>query len=66
MKNYEHKVIFLNGNEECFYCGGFVEAIVLAMAYAQQKGWDMRIKYVTDEKGTTIKDVEYPSYKFAK
>lgn len=66
MKNYEHKVIYLNGNEEVFYCGGFVQAIVLAMAFAQQKAWDMRIKYITDEKGTTIRDIEYPTYKFSK
>lgn len=62
MKKIQFEVIFLNGNEEYFYCGGFVEAIVLAMAYAQQKGWDMRIKYVIDENGVKIKDIQYPTY----
>lgn len=65
MKNYKHNVIYLNGNEESFYCNGFVQAIVLAMAHAQERAWDMRIKYITDESGTTIRDIEYPTYKFA-
>ncbi len=66
MKNYEYKVIFLNGNEEMFYCNGFTQAIILAMAYAQQKAWDMRIKYITDENGTSIKNIEFPKYEFSK
>jgi len=65
MKNYEYKVIYLNGNEETFYCNGFVEAIVLGMAHAQGKGWDMRIKYITDEKGISIRDIVYPTFKYS-
>jgi hypothetical protein len=64
MKYYEYEVIYLNGNKNHFYCNGFIEAIVLAMAYAQKQGWDMRISYITDEKGTVIKNIEFPKYTF--
>jgi len=58
MKPIEYKVIYANGNEEIFYCFGFDEAIVLAMSYAIKKRWgDSRIKYVSSENGTTIKDI---------
>ena len=66
MRNYKYKVVYLNGNEETFICNGFVEAIVLAMAHAQKKAWDMRLKYISDEKGTSIKDIEFPKYEFSK
>lgn len=66
MKKYEYNVIYLNDREETIYCNGFHEAIVLAMAIAQQRGWDMRIKYITDEKGITITDIEGPKFKYSK
>ncbi len=64
MKSTEYEVIYMNGNEGYFYAHGFIEAIVLGMAFAQQKGWDMRIKHITDDKGTTIKDIEFPKFKY--
>lgn len=66
MKNYYYHVVFENGKEETFYCIGFVEAIILAMAYAQHMGWDMRLKHITDEKGTTAKDIQFPEFKIGK
>jgi len=63
MKKYKYKVVYFNGNEETFSCNGFNSAIILAMAHAINKAWDMRIKYITDEKGETIKDIEFPTYK---
>lgn len=65
MKQYKYKVIYLNGNEETFTCNGFNSAIILGMAHAINKAWDMRIKYITDEKGETIKDIEFPKYKYS-
>lgn len=66
MKKYKYNVIYLNGNEESFYCNGFQEAIIRAMNFAYEKAWDWRIKYITDEKGVSIKDITLPDYKFNK
>ena len=67
MKKYKYNVIYLNGNEAMFFCGSFNEAIVKAMAYAYDKGWDWRIKYITDEeKDTTIKDIQTPIFNYSK
>lgn len=66
MKNYKYNVIYLNGKQEVFYCNGFIEAIVLAMANSQQKAWNMRIKYITDEKGVTIENIQFPTFEFSK
>jgi len=66
MKKDKYKVIYLNGNEETFTCNGFNEAIVRAMAYAYEQAWDWRIKYITDERGITIKDIQLPTYNYSK
>ena len=65
MKQYKYKVIYLNGNEETFTCNGFNSAIILGMAHAIHKAWDYRIKYITDEKGVQIKDIEFPTYNYS-
>lgn len=65
MKQDTFKVIYLNGNEEKFRAFGFTNAIILAMAYAINKGWDKRIKYVEDSKGVCIKNIESPTFTFA-
>ena len=64
MKTIEYKVIYLNGNEEIFYCIGFREAIITAMKYAIDKGWDIRIKYIADEDGLQIEDIKI-EYQFS-
>lgn len=64
MKKYKYKVIYLNEKEAEFSCNGFHQAIILAMADAINKGNDMRIKYITDEQGTSIKDIQFPTFKF--
>lgn len=51
MKKYPFEVIYLNGNEELFYCQTYEQAVILALAHAIQMGWDMRIKYIADENG---------------
>jgi hypothetical protein len=56
MKSIEYKVIYENGNEEYFYCLSFNQCIATAMYYAYDKGWDVRLKYITDGK-TTIKNI---------
>jgi len=66
MKKYKYKVIYLNGNEETFTANGFVEAIVKAMSHAYDKAWDARIKYVEDERGDTITDIESPRFKHSR
>ena len=66
MKKYKHVVFYLNDRQETFYCNGFMEAICLGFAYAIQKGWDNRIKYITNENGTTINNIQYPTFNFSK
>jgi hypothetical protein len=66
MKKYKYTVIYLNDQQDIFYCNGFVEAIILAMARAIENGRDFTIKYITDEKGVTIRDIKFPTYNFSK
>ena len=65
MRKWKYDVTYLNDNRKVFYCNGFVEAIILAMAYAIHEGWDKGIKCITDEYGVTIQDITYPKYKFS-
>jgi len=53
MKPTEYKVIYLNGNEEMFYCFGIWAAWAAATYYANTKAWDSRIKYIHDTEGHT-------------
>jgi hypothetical protein len=72
MNKYRYEVIYLNGEQGSFRADCFAHAIILAWAYAINKGWDKRIKYVTCEDGTSAKDVdgkhgtdiEFQSFKF--
>lgn len=64
MKATEYKVIYLNGDEKYFYTFSFTYAIVLAMADNISLGKDIRIKYISDEDGNTIKDIQPPTYQF--
>lgn len=66
MKKYKYKVVYLNGNEETFLCMGFTQAIIKAMNHAYSQAWDDRIKYITDEKGITIQDIQSPSFNYSK
>lgn len=66
MKKYVYKVVYENGNEEEFTANGFQEAIIRAMAYAYEKAWDWRIKYVSDEKGNCIKDIQPITFTYSK
>ena len=66
MKKYKYKVIYLNGNEETFTANGFAEAIVKAMTHAHEMAWDWRIKFVTDEKGETVKNIQPPTFEHSK
>jgi hypothetical protein len=66
MKHTQYSVIYLNDMHEIFYANGFTEAIIAAMYFAMTKGWDKRIKYITDENDVTIKDIKYPEYEFSK
>lgn len=66
MKKTQYIVIYLNDMKEIFYADGFTEAIICAMYFAITKGWDKRIKYITDEYDVTIKDIEYPKFEFSK
>lgn len=67
MKKSKFDIIYLNGEQTSFWCFGFNEAIILAMAYAISKGWDIRLKFVTDaESGVTIENIEFPTYTFTK
>jgi hypothetical protein len=66
MKKYKYTVYYLNDIQETFYCNGFAQAIIRAMADAIDRGRDYRIKYITDEKGTTIKDIQLPTFTFSK
>jgi hypothetical protein len=53
--------------KKLFFCFSFTEAIIVSMAFAIGKGNDSRIKYITSEKsGLTIKDIEAPTFKYAK
>ena len=64
MKKYKYKVFYLNGNEETFTCNSFSSAIILGMAHSINKGWDVRIKYIVDEKGEQIKNIVLPTYEY--
>lgn len=66
MKKYKHTVYYLNDMVQVFYCTGFMQAICLGFAFAINKGWDNRIKYITDINGTTIENIAYPTYTFSK
>jgi len=66
MKHTRYDIIYFNGNEEKFYCMGFTEAIILEMSHAIQKGWDKRIKYITNEDGVQIDSIQMPTYLFSK
>lgn len=66
MRKYKYKVIYQNGNEETFIANGFTEAIVRAMNHAYDKAWDSRIKYITDERGESIKDIQFPEFSYSK
>ena len=66
MKKDKYTAIYLNGNEMIFSCNGFNEAVVKAQAHAVAQGWDMRIKYIVDEKGTQIQDIEPATFKYSK
>lgn len=56
MKSTEYKVIYLNGNEEIFYCMGVDACFSAATHFANSKSWDARIKYIHDEHGNTYSD----------
>jgi hypothetical protein len=66
MKKTRYDVIYLNDNEKSFYCNTFTQAIILAMAYAYENGTDMRVKYVSCEDGTCVKNIDYPSFEYCK
>jgi hypothetical protein len=65
MKKTKYTVIYLNGNLETFYTVSFTHAIILGMAYAIDKAWDYRIKYISDDKGNSIKNIQAPTYEFS-
>lgn len=66
MKKEKYQIIYFNNNTHIVRASGFVEAIVKGMAYAYEKAWDCRIKFITDEKGTTIKNIERPGFEYCK
>lgn len=65
MRKYKYHVIYQNGNEETFSCLGFMEAIMRATVHAYDQAWDERIKYITDETGTTITDIKWPEFAYS-
>ena len=66
MRKEKYNVIYVNGNEETFTGNSFIEAIARAMVFAFDNATDARVKYVTDEHGTTIKDIDCINYKYSK
>ena len=49
MKHTEYKVVYMNGNEEIFYCSSIYEAWAVSTHFANSRAWDSRIKYIHDE-----------------
>jgi hypothetical protein len=66
MKQEHYKAIYKNGKEESFYCFGFTEAIVLAMAYARNMAWDMAIESISNEHGQIAIRITPPEFKLIK
>jgi len=64
MKNTEYKVIYDNDNETTIHAFGFTEAVILAMAYALNKGWSYETKRIESEEGIVISKIAPPTFKF--
>lgn len=62
----EYTVLFLNGITAYIMAEDWKDAILESITYAQRAGFQENIKYMVDEDGTTIKNIDTQSltYKF--
>jgi len=58
MRYTKYTITFVNKVEYTLHAFGFVDAIILGMAWAINNGYDKRINQITDEKNITIKNIK--------